>query len=476
MRDPAGAWSYARLADLSRAAARGLADHGVGRGSRILVQVPSRKEVLPLLFGASRLGAALIPLDPELTDFQLRSIFSDAEPALAVGDSGLLRAAKDHAVPLCEFDAVLGGDPDSPAADPVAAPAEGEAADLALLIYTSGSTAAPKAVMCPHSAVVSAARAIHAVLGYRHDDVVFCRLPLAFDYALYQVFLAALGRAELVLTGGGPDLVLARRMRECGATVVPIVPSLGSMLAILGKRAPGSVSTVRMFTNTGAALPAALIDELRDHYPGSRVVRMYGITECKRVTIMPPDEERERPQSVGPPLPGTTVRIVDPDGRPLPPGEVGEITVAGPNVMAGYRNAPELTAAAYRRDPQTGDTYLHTGDYGSLDEDGYLYFDGRRDDIFKRRGTRMSTTEIEAAATDIPGVLGAAVLPPDGGRDLTLFVEGEVEPLDVLREMAVRVDPAKVPAVCRVLASIPLTPNGKHSRKHLARLLEEGAG
>jgi acyl-CoA synthetase (AMP-forming)/AMP-acid ligase II len=347
--------------------------------------------------------------------------------------------------------------------------------DVAVLIYTSGSTAAPKAVIGPHREVVFATAAIGAVLGYRPSDVVFCRFPLFWDYGLYKVLLACLGRSEIVLADEESDLFLLSRMRETGATVVPVVPSLAQMIVSLARRDPTGPPPVRMFTNTGAALPAATIDALRTLFPGVRIVRQYGQTECKRASIMPPDQDRERPGSVGLPLPGTKIRILDEAGRPLPPGEVGEIVITGPHVMPGYWRAPEQTARTFRRDPETGGRRLHTGDYGYLDADGYLYFAGRRDDMFKRKGVRMSTVEIEAAAMDVPGVCGAAVVPPMDGLDLAIVVEGERElvPHAVLRALAARLEPAKVPARCRIVPAIPLTRHGKIARRELAALLLE---
>ncbi|GAB3465888.1 AMP-binding protein [Streptomonospora sediminis] len=495
VRDPhGGAWSYDRVAALSRAFARRLQEMGVGRGDRVLVLTPSRREIMPMLFGASRAGAVFVPLDPALKEYQLRSIVADAEPVLAIGDSDGLRAAAAAGVPVRRLDALWetveyaakdddgGGtagaaDMASPPGPMGAGAARANAAapdDLAIMIYTSGSTAAPKGVMCPHTSVLFAAAAINRVLGYHSGDVVLCRLPLSFDYGLYQMLLSVLARAELVLTGTESDLLLMKRIYEHGATVVPLVPSLATMVATLGRRNPEYAGTVRMFTNTGAALPASTIDDLRGGFPGARVVRMYGITECKRVTVMPPEEEFERPDSVGPPLPGTRVLILDRDGAPLPPGETGEITVVGPHVMAGYWRAPEQTAKVYRRGPGTagGEVRMHTGDYGSLDRDGYLYFEGRRDDMFKRKGTRMSTVEIEAAALDVPGVRAAAALPPTGGRDLTLVVEADPAAQEVLREMVRRLEPAKVPGACRVVDAMPLTRNGKTDRDALVRTLD----
>jgi acyl-coenzyme A synthetase/AMP-(fatty) acid ligase len=133
--------------------------------------------------------------------------------------------------------------------------------------------------------------------------------------------------------------------------------------------------------------------------------------------------------------------------------------------MAGYWRAPEVTARTYPRDPVTGEASLHTGDYGSLDEDGYLYFEGRRDDMFKHKGVRMSSIEIEAAAMDIPGVRGAVAVPPENGSPLEICVATELAALTVLRELSTRLEAAKVPTVCHVMEKIPLTPNGKYQRK-----------
>ncbi|MBB2913062.1 acyl-CoA synthetase (AMP-forming)/AMP-acid ligase II [Streptosporangium becharense] len=485
VRDSRGGWDYRRVVELSHAVERWLADNGVDPGDRVIVQLPNRRETVPIVYGVSRRGAVLVPLNPGMKPFHLRSVLGDSEPALVLVSGQAGDAARENAtVPVHDIDDVWAdvearvessGSPGSSGPSGRDEPAGARGEDVAILIYTSGSTAAPKAVVCPHARVVFAASAINAVLGYRPGDVVFCRPPMSFDYGLYQIFLSALGRAELVLAGDEPDLVLLKQIRECGATVVPIVPSLGSMIATLARRAPGSAPAVRMFTNTGAALPAATIANLHESFPGARVVRMYGITECKRVTIMEPELDRERPGASGRPLPGTRVLILDDAGRPLPAGEVGEIVVDGPNVMAGYWRDPELSARAYRPDPETGRTRLHTGDYGWLDQDGYLYFEGRRDDMFKRRGTRMSTVEIEAAAMDIPGVRAAVALPPAGERDLVVFVEGELDPHAVLRELALRLEPPKVPAACHVLDRFPLTLNGKNERKQLTLLLEGSA-
>ncbi|PRY01760.1 AMP-binding protein [Allonocardiopsis opalescens] len=474
--DAGGSWTYAELSAHSRAFDRWLRDRGVAPGERVVVRVPTGREQVAMLYGTVRGGAVFVPLNAAMKPYHLRSVIGNAEPRLIVVDDGSVEMMRGLGpVPVYGLGEVWEQVAALAAEGAEAEPARISAADIAVLVYTSGSTSAPKAVICPHAQMTFATRSIAAVLRYRPDDVVFCRFPISWDYGLYKVLLATLAGAELVLADGEADLLLLKRIRECGATVVPIVPSFAQMITTLARRESEPVTTVRMFTNTGAALSDAATEELRRVFPGSRVVRQFGQTECKRVSIMPPEEERERPQSVGLPLPGTRVAILDEDGRPVPAGRTGEIVVTGPHVMPGYWRAPELTAASFRPDPETGGTRLHTGDYGRLDEDGYLYFDGRRDDMFKRKGIRMSTLEIEAAALDIPGVHAAAAVPPSGRRDLALCVETELAPHTVLKELAGRLEPAKVPASCHVFDRLPLTSHGKNERAKLAELLDGGA-
>jgi amino acid adenylation domain-containing protein len=472
IRDAEDGWTYARLASLSHAFSNWLAERGVSAGDRVLVQLPNCRELAAILFGCSRRGAIFVPINPGMKPFHLRSVFANCEPRIALVDCGAAGTIRGLAeTEVHELQAMWPDVENGPAPQP-----DGAAdADVAVLIYTSGSTAAPKAVICPHAQMLFATAAINARLGYRQDDVVFCRLPLSFDYGLYQILLACLARAEIVLAANGPDLTLLRQIRQSGATVVPVVPSLASMLNALAGRDPGP-SSVRLFTNTGAALAQATIDALRSRFPGARVARMFGTTECKRISIMSPESDLERPASVGLPLPGTEVVILDDAGRPQPAGQTGEIVVGGPHVMAGYWRAPAVTARTFRRDEHTGRVWLHTGDYGHLDDDGYLYFEGRRDDMFKHKGARVSTLEIEAAAMDIPGIRGAVVMPPANGSDLEICVAAELSPHTVLRELATRLESAKVPAVCHIVDEIPLTLNGKNERGTLVGVQVTAAG
>ncbi|MFD9965305.1 AMP-binding protein [Amycolatopsis sp. NPDC058986] len=475
VRDKTGVWTYRELAEYTHAVDAWLESEGIGSGDRVVTQLPTTRELVALFLGVSRRGATLVALNPGMKPFHLRAVLASAEPRLVVADGSVVGALREVTeTPVHELTSCWREVARLRELGKRAAPVEIHPDDVAALLYTSGSTAAPKGVICPHAQMTFASRALQAELGYRPGDVVFCRFPMSWDYGLYKVLLACLGRSELVLADGESDLLLLRRMREVGATVVPIVPSLATMIATLAVREGEAPAPVRMFTNTGAALPASTITALREAFPGVRVVRQFGQTECKRISVMPPEEDLERPDSVGRPLPGTKVLILDDAGAELPVGEIGEIVVTGPHVMPGYWRDPELSARNFRRD-ENGALRLHTGDYGRLDEDGYLYFEGRRDDMFKRKGVRMSTLEIEAAAMDIDGVRAAGAVPPGETRDLAVCVETDLEPHVVLRELAKRLEPAKVPAVCHVVAEFPLTAHGKNASAELVRLLE-GAG
>jgi acyl-CoA synthetase (AMP-forming)/AMP-acid ligase II len=462
--------TYAAACRRSERLAAWLAASGVRRGNRVLVATPMDVLVPPLLYACSRIGAVFVVLRDETPAVLAAHVMDDAAPALVVGDAAELReVALRRGIPCRGLDDVRAG-----AAHPGQPPAGGPlAVDPVCFVYTSGSTAMPKAVVSTHLQVTFVAHAIQSQLRYRPDDIVSCPLPLSFDYGLYQVFLCALAGADLRLAGAdaaGQRLLV--ELREAGTTVFPAVPSLAEALARLLARRDTALPRLRLLTNTGAAMPASVLAELRGRLPGLRVQLMYGLTECKRASIMPPDEDLRRPGACGRALPGTEIFVVDADGVRLPAGEVGEVVVRGPHVMAGYWRRPELTA---RRFPRAEGLFpeLRTGDYGCLDADGYLYFAGRRDDLYKERGFRVSTVEVEAAAGRVPGVHGAAVVPPAAGEEgATLVVVTGLAPHEVLGEMRRQLDQAKVPARCLVVSELPLSANGKVERRRLAGLVD----
>ncbi|MFF4806495.1 class I adenylate-forming enzyme family protein [Streptomyces sp. NPDC001351] len=465
--------TYGELATRSRQLATALHLLGMRRGDRMVIALPTGVLVPALAFAASRLGVAFSIVHEQVRGVPLEHVLDDCRPALLVSDDdGALRAARERGLGgIAPMELNASADRTDPRRDDRTGPLT---VDPVCLIYTSGTTSAPKAVVSTHGQALFALSAIQSVLRYQPDDTVYCPLPLSFDYGLYQVFLGALSGAHVWLGGAresGPALV--SRLLECEATVLPMVPSLGDSLAWLLRRTSGPRPPLRLLTNTGAAVSAVTLAALRETLPGARIHLMFGLTECKRATIMPADGDLDRPGSCGLPLPGTEVVACDENGDQLPPGEIGELTVRGPNVMAGYWQRPDLTASRFPRRhglfPE-----LRTGDYGWIDTDGYVYFDGRRDDLYKQRGFRVSTTEVEAAARRVPGVTGAVALPPDDAHPAELVVVTDLEPAQVLVQLREQIEPAKIPPRCTVVAELPLNGNGKADRRALTERIRPG--
>ncbi|WP_215455730.1 class I adenylate-forming enzyme family protein [Streptomyces sp. ATCC 21386] len=497
-----GVLSYGELAKASARLAGRLRREGVRRGDRLVVKAADGLGVATLVYAASRIGAVFSVLHEEVRGGPLEHVLGDCEPRVLVSDDPkALRTAAGAGVTAVRIEDLVRSarDPQSPCADatgtphtPTSHPSDGPlplttdgpttddpaplTTDPVSLIYTSGTTALPKAVVSTHQQVLFAVSAIQSCLGYRADDVVYCPLPLSFDYGLYQLYLCALSGARLHLgtvAESGPPLL--RSLEESGATVLPGVPSVADRLAWLLRRgsggaAGGRLPRLRLLTNTGAALSETTMAALRGALPGLRIQVMYGLTECKRTAIMPPDGDLARPGSCGLPLPGTEVFVVGDDGERLPAGEIGQFVVRGPHVMAGYWRRPDLTAERF---PRAEGLFpeLRTGDYGRQDEEGYLYFSGRRDDLYKERGFRLSATEVEAAASRVEGVVSAAVLPPDGQRSAVLAVVADL-PAEAVRErMRDLIEPFKIPRRCVRLDALPVNGNGKVDRKALATLV-----
>lgn len=466
--------SYRWLDAASRRLAGWLAGHGVRPGDRVILAVPPDVLAPALLYGCSRAGAAFVITGARDPAAALAHLLDDAEPALLVtGDARDRRLATERGIAVATVADASAAAASGLVPPPPAAPL---AVDAACLLYTSGSTGLPKAVVCTHAQVTFAATAIQSQLGYLAGDVVYSALPLSFDYGLYQLFLAALAGARVHLAPAAQaGAQLLASLVAAGATVLPAVPSLAAALSMMLRR-PGAVPPrLRLLTNTGAAMPDGVPAALRAQIPGLAVRLMYGLTECKRATIMGADEDVSRPGACGQALPGTEVFIADEAGLRQLPGTVGEIVVRGPHVMAGYWRCPELTATRFRRVeglfPQ-----LHTGDYGWLDDDGYLYFAGRRDDLYKERGFRVSAAEVAAAAQRVPGVQAAAVLPPvAGGQGATLFAVTELAPHQVLTLLRDELEDFKIPGSCVILPELPLTENRKVDLAELAQLAEDGS-
>jgi acyl-CoA synthetase (AMP-forming)/AMP-acid ligase II len=329
--------------------------------------------------------------------------------------------------------------------------------------------------MQTHQSMVFAAGSLIEYLRLSADERILCVLPLAFDYGLYQLLMSIQLGATLVLERSFtyPAQIFAR-MQEQAATVFPGVPTVYAMLISSHGRTPLCFPQVTRVTNTAAALPDEFVAKLREIFPNALIYRMYGLTECKRVSYLEPELAGEKPGSVGRAIPGTEIYLLSPDGKPVPPGETGILYVRGPHVMVGYWNRPDLSEHMLKPGKLPGERVLCTQDFFRMDAEGFLYFQGRSDDIIKTRGEKVAPVEVENALHSIPGVREAAVLGiPDAllGEAIRAYVV--VEPESNLNDKQLRVACAArlenfmVPKEFVFRPELPKTATGKVSKKLL---------
>jgi acyl-CoA synthetase (AMP-forming)/AMP-acid ligase II len=328
--------------------------------------------------------------------------------------------------------------------------------------------------MLTHLNMVAAATSISTYLGVRDDDVTLNVLPLSFDYGLYQVLMAFRAGACVVLerSFAYPHAVLQTVARE-KVTGLPIVPTLAAMLLQLDL-SKYDFSSLRYLTNTAAALPIEHIRRLRQVLPHVTFFSMYGLTECKRVAYLPPEQIDTRPGSVGKAMPNVEAYVVDESGQRVGPGVVGELVVRGSNVMLGYWEDPEATARMLRPGPLGGPPLLYTGDLFRADDEGFLYFVARKDDVIKSRGEKVSPREVENVLCSHPAVAEAAVVGvPDAvlGQAIKAFVvlkPGAAATAQELRwHCAARLEDFLVPQVVELRDGLPRSDNGKVDRRRL---------
>lgn len=249
---------------------------------------------------------------------------------------------------------------------------------------------------------------------------------------------------------------MLKRFATGRITVMPGVPTVFATVLRMAPLDGLDLSSLRMLTNAAAALPPAHLDRLADLLPGAGMVQMYGLTECTRVCCLDPSLARERPGSVGRAIPNTEAYVVDDDGRRLPPGQVGELVVRGAHIMRGYWGKPEATAARLRDGDIPGEKVLHTGDLFRADDDGYLYFVGRTDDVFKCKGEKVSPGEVERVLYELDARRHGAVamsvktrnVPADRHLRAAGFVRRDRAADDPIRFM---VRCADDPAVCALV-------------------------
>ena len=486
--------SYAELTDGVQRAAAALRECGLERQERVAVFLPKQVETVQAMFGATAAGGVFVPVNPVLKPEQVVHILADCSVRILVTS----RARAEELAPVLaqchDLHTLILTDATSLAApahvtvrgwQALLAEARAQPAhrvidcDMAAILYTSGSTGKPKGVVLSHRNMVTGAKSVASYLGNAPSDRILAVLPFSFDYGFSQLSTAFVAGACCVLMDYllPRDVLKAVERREI--TGLAAVPPLWVQLASLPW--PNSVRRrLRYITNSGGAMPGATLAALRRALPDTKVFLMYGLTEAFRSTYLPPDQVDLRPDSIGKAIPNAEILVVREDGSRCAPGEPGELVHRGSLVSLGYWNDRQKTAERFRPAPgQDGGLVLTelavwSGDTVRTDDEGYIYFISRRDEMIKTSGYRVSPTEIEevvyatglvaeAAAFGVPhAILGHAVVlaaVPKGGT-------GDEKPL--LDQLKTRLPTFMLPAHVTWRESLPRNPNGKIDRKRLA--------
>lgn len=477
-------YTYREIATMAECLGTVLQAAGVKRGNRVAIFTENGVEPVVATYAALKIGAVFMPVNPLTKKEKLAYLLNDARPACLVASASLREVAltalaANTSVQLCiavggTVTAPIGGAPwlgfdqATQRQDIVRNPGTIDM-DLAAIIYTSGSTGDPKGVMLSHLNMVTAANSVSGYLGLAAEDVILCALPLAFDYGLYQVLMGFKVGATIVLERSFvfPVKILEAMQRE-RVTVLPGVPTMFSTLMSLNVLADYDLGSLRVITNTAAALSERHIASLRALFPQATLYSMYGLTECKRVTYLPPAELDRRPTSVGRGMPNEEVWLVDDLGRRLPNGSTGELVIRGSHVMRGYWQKPDETAKRLKPGPIPGEMVLYSGDLFRTDAEGYLYFVARKDDIIKSRGEKVSPREVENALYAIEGVLEAAVVGvPDDllGQAVKAFVVLKsgyaYTEKEIIKRCLARLENFMAPKHVVFVDSLPRTDTGK---------------
>jgi acyl-CoA ligase (AMP-forming) (exosortase A-associated) len=508
LREGSRSLSYGELHALASDVARGLLALGLGPGDRVAIYLPKTVPMVAAAFGTALAGGVFVPVNPVLKGAQVAHILRDsgarvlltAAPRLAAVASALGDCpALGHVVLTDAASAASSGGPAQlDWAGLLAAGRGGRAghrridADLAAIFYTSGSTGAPKGVMLSHRNLVAGAISVASYLGNHADDRILAVLPLSFDAGFSQLTTGFLSGACVTLLDYLLAGDVARTVAAHGITGITGVPPLWSQVAD-ATWPPGASATVRYIATTGGVMPPTLLRKLRTVFPNARPYLMYGLTEAFRSTYLPPEEADARPESIGKAIPNAEILVLREDGTPCAPGEPGELVHRGALVSLGYWQAPELTARRFRPIPggvtQGGQPELAvwSGDTVVRDADGFLYFRGRRDEMIKSSGYRISPTEVEdlVLQSGLASEVVALGLPDERlGQAVAIIAvtsaaaagRPEAERTAALLAHCKETMPLyMVPARIAWRAALPRNPNGKYDRVALRGEFAAGA-
>lgn len=462
--------TYAQLQARIRAIAAGLLASGLERGDRVATLLSASADAVAAIYGVWLAGGVVVPLNTQARAADVTAWLEHAQARLLLHEGHYAdRASVQRSSSFATLHSV--DDIASRSAQNSSAACATDPAQLAMILYTSGTTGRPKGVMLSHANLAANTRAIVGYLGLTPADRVLSGLPFYYSYGNSVLHTHLAAGASLVLEKNFvfPHVVVETMVRE-RVTGFSGVPSTYALLLSRVRLEDADLGSLRYLTQAGAAMAPVVIDKLRKALPRAKLFVMYGQTEATaRLTYVPPERLSEKNGSVGLPLEGVEIAIRDENGVALPGGVTGEVWVRGPNIMLGYWRDEAATRSVLR------EGWLHTGDVGYLDADGFLFLAGRRSDIIKTGAHRVHPQEIEDVLLGIDGVREAAVLGIDDellGQAIVAYVVRErAADLDadcVKSQCRARLALYKIPKRVEFVASLPRTDSGKLKRFELA--------
>ena len=502
----AASLSYADLSASVKQFASGLMGLGLARSERVAIYLEKRFETVIASFGAPAAGAVFVPVNPLLKPEQVAFILRDCNVRVLVTSPERLALMKDALSECHDLRHVVVTDSGAPSApanatltSPLAlvswrdllssAPQSGHRVidvDMAAILYTSGSTGRPKGVVLSHRNMVAGAKSVASYLENNAQDTLLAALPLSFDAGFSQLTTAFHSGARVVLLNYLMPRDVLKAMERESVTGLTAVPPLYIQLAQL--EWPAAINeSLRYFANTGGRMPRETLTMLRQRVPKAEPFLMYGLTEAFRSTYLPPDEVDRRPDSIGKAIPNAEILVLREDGSACSPEEPGELVHRGALVGMGYWNDAEKTAERYKllasdapgRQPglQLPEYAVFSGDTVRMDAEGFLYFIGRRDEMMKTSGYRVSPTEVEEIlyATKLVGECVAfGVDHPTLGHAIHVIATpagaaGTIDLNALMVECRARMPAYMVPAgIEAAVGPLPRNPNGKIDRKLLS--------
>lgn len=478
--------TYRTLASASRSFAGFLRTNGLQRGDRVAIFLDNCPETVIAIFGTLEAGGCFVVINHTTPTERVAYLLEHCSAKFLVAPATRLtqiREAESHCTtpPMNVLTGMNVIPPDGftsferACQYPVrTADLDGHIIDidLAAIIYTSGSTGKPKGVTLTHRNIDTVVESVIEYLENDENDIILCLLQLSFGYGLLQVLTTFRTGGTLILEKGfGYPYEIVKRITQKKVTGFAGAPTLYAMLLQLQNLDKEDFSSLRFITNAAAALPPSFVPKLRKIFPNTKIYLMHGLTECLRTTYLPPDEVETRTTSVGTGMRNVELWIVDPEGKRLPPGQVGEMVVCGSNVMQGYWNDPEATAKVLRPGRYPWEKILHTRDLFRMDEDGYFYFVARMDDIIKSRGEKVSPREVEDVLYTLDEVLETRVIGvPDARLGNAIKAEIVLKDGRSISEMQVKahckqhLEDYKIPHIVEFVKSLPKSAGGKIKR------------